>query len=345
MIPAPAEAVKNTSIAVGESDMKIQEFRDLLKEADRERLEKAFAECYKQFPKAKKEEIDLLVQDILSGGDVKKSRGTGTVKFENLEGQIALFVENAYAQNYFAPNRFVPKNQRSKWRFLVMNFIKELDKIPPENPYFERAVQCLWDLYDVLCEGCNIYLFSTDDPFASVRWGQPELYHLLVKKTFQLGYSRENVREAISRSSGGGLSRTSLYIMNQMALLSELKTSDVKYMAMEEAKKLIEGEEKPSARESYYSSDPYFQTEKRNNLCGLVLLISISLAETEKGIKYYFSKCRERDKEIVLFCALDCAEWMDDERAWIDIYRFGLTKRIKPRESLRERYEELMGGK
>ena len=49
--------------------MKIQEFRDLLKGADRERLEKAFSECYKQLSKAKKEEIDDLVRDILSGGE------------------------------------------------------------------------------------------------------------------------------------------------------------------------------------------------------------------------------------------------------------------------------------
>ena len=345
MIPAPAEAVKNTSIAVGENKMKIQEFRDLLKKADREKLEKAFAECYKQFSKAKKEEIDLLVQDILSGNEEKKSKETGAVNFETLEGQIALFVENAYAQNYFAPNRFVPKNQRSKWRFLVMNFIKELTKIQPENPYFERSVQCLWDLYDVLCEGCNVYLFSTDDPFASVRWEQPQLYHLLVKKTFQLGYTRENIRGAASRSSSGGLSRTSLYVMNQLGLLSELRTSDVKYMAIEETKKLIEGEKDASSKEDYYSSDAYYRTEKRNNLCGLVLMLSISLAETEKGIKYYFSKCRERDKEIVLFCALDCAEWLEDEKAWIDIYRFGLARGIEPRESLKEKYRELTGEK
>lgn len=103
--------------------MKIQEFRDLLKSADRDKLEKAFAECYKQFSKAKKEEIDLLVQDILSGNEKKKAEKGKMANFEELESQ-----------------------------------------------YYERAVQCLWDLYDVLCRGCEVYLFSSDDPFASVRW-------------------------------------------------------------------------------------------------------------------------------------------------------------------------------
>ena len=49
--------------------MKIQEFRELIKNADRPLLEKAFAECYKQFSKSRKEEIDPLIQDILSGKD------------------------------------------------------------------------------------------------------------------------------------------------------------------------------------------------------------------------------------------------------------------------------------
>ncbi len=325
--------------------MKIQEFRDLLKSADRDKLEKAFAECYKQFSKAKKEEIDLLVQDILSGNDDKKKEKGKAVSFEELEGQIALFVDNAYAQNYLAPNRSVPKNQRSKWRFLVMNFIKELEKIAPESQYYERAVQCLWDLYGVLCRGCEVYLFSSDDPFASVRWEQEELYHLLVKKTFQLGYTRENIRKVLPLCASGGLSRTNLYAMNQLALLSELKTSDVKYMAIEEAKKLIEQAGNAPKKTDYYSTDAYYRREKNDNLCELILLISIDLAETEAGIKYYFAKCQETNKEIALYRALECAEWMEDSRAWIDIYRYGLTKKIEPREKLQEKYKKLTTAK
>lgn len=38
--------------------MKIQELRKLLNAADREALERAFAESYKQLRKGKKEEID-----------------------------------------------------------------------------------------------------------------------------------------------------------------------------------------------------------------------------------------------------------------------------------------------
>ena len=218
--------------------MKIQEFRELIKKADRPLLEKAFAECYKQFSKSKKEEIDLLVQEILSGrdsGGAKKQE----VNFEELEKQIDWFAQNAYAQNYLVPNRIIPKNQRSKWRFQVMNFIKQLQKIPADSEYSQRAADCLEKIYKVLAAGCNVYLFSSDDPFSSVQWKQEELFHLLVTMTFRTGYSREKIRRLLPLTSSGGLSRWSLYIGNQLAFLSALNTSDLKYMAIEEAKELI----------------------------------------------------------------------------------------------------------
>lgn len=170
------------------------------------------------------------------------------------------------------------------------------------------------------------------------------MYHLLVKKTFQLGYTRENIRKVLPLCASGGLSRTNLYAMNQLALLSELKTSDVKYMAIEEAKKLIEQAGNALKKTDYYSTDAYYRREKNDNLCELILIISIDLVETEAGIKYYFAKCQETDREIALYRALECAEWMEDSRAWIDIYRYGLTKKIKPREKLQEKYEKLTCG-
>ena len=52
----------------------------------------------------------------------KKKKGSA-VSFEELEREMEIFFENAYAQNYFAPNRVIPKSQRPKWRFMVKNFI------------------------------------------------------------------------------------------------------------------------------------------------------------------------------------------------------------------------------
>lgn len=45
--------------------MKVQELRQLLSTADRARLEKAFVESYKKFSKQQKEEVALIIGDIL----------------------------------------------------------------------------------------------------------------------------------------------------------------------------------------------------------------------------------------------------------------------------------------
>ena len=86
--------------------MKIQELRDLIKNADRDKLEKAFAESYKQFTKRQKEEVDLLIQDIFEGNERPKTGKQEVVNFDALELEIAIFLQNAYAQNYFAPQSY-----------------------------------------------------------------------------------------------------------------------------------------------------------------------------------------------------------------------------------------------
>lgn len=120
---------------------------------------KSFAESYKKFTKGQKEEVDLIIQGVLAGEDARSVAKKDTISFEKLEQEIPVFLENAYAQNYFAPNRVIPKNQRPKWRFLVKNYIKALEKIPAEDENCDKSARLLSDLYRMLCTACNYYLF------------------------------------------------------------------------------------------------------------------------------------------------------------------------------------------
>ena len=142
--------------------MKVQELRKLLGASERADLEKSFVECYKQLRKGQKEDIDPLLTAILTGKETEQKSGGSPVDFLELEHQINEFIVNANAQNYFAPNRIIPKSQRPKWRFIVKNFIKELSKIPSDSDNYEKSVKLLADLYSLICEACNVYLFSTD---------------------------------------------------------------------------------------------------------------------------------------------------------------------------------------
>ena len=69
-------------------------------------------------------------------------------------------------------------------------------------------------------------------------------------------------------------------------------------------------------------------------------MISVQLAEAETGIPYFFSNCMENNKEITLYRALDLMNMMDEDDMWIQIYEYGVKKKIKPREFLQESYQK-----
>ena len=320
--------------------MKVQELRELLKTSDRTLLEKSFVESYKHFTKYQKEEVDQIIKDVLAGVSPNQAGKKAKIDFETLKQELIVFIENTHAQNYLVPNRIIPKNKRSKWRFQVKNFLKELEKIPQENENYEESVKLLVELYCLICDACNYYYFSTDDAFRSIGWKQEDFFLLVAKRVLSTGYTKENISGLITYASTGGLSAESLHEDQQIVLLSELKTVDVKYIAAEEAKKLIdEGAEEIKTLKKYDNKE-YTLKEEINSFCDLVLMIHITLAELDEGISYYFKTNIEKDREIVLYKALRLADWLDEEDSWLRIYEYGMAKKIKPRECLIREYQE-----
>lgn len=320
--------------------MKVQELRQIISSADRVLLEKAFVETYKQLTKSQKEEADVLIQAALSGENAKTKKKKETVSFEELEMQIITFIGNAKEGNYFAPNCVIPKSQRPKWRFLVKGYLKELAKIKPDSEYYERALKLLSDLYALICQACQYYLFSTDDPFRSIGWLQEDFYHLVATKTFEGGYTREKIAKMVEMACTGGLSRNSLHCDQELELIFLLHASDVKEIAIEESKKAIQKrkEKLTSIRNNDYLS--FYIEEEINNFCDLILMLFLVQAETEQGVKYYFKNCIETQKEIILYKALEAVDLAGSNEQWIEIYEYGLVKKIKPRESLIREYQD-----
>lgn len=323
--------------------MKIQEIRDLISKAQRDQVEKAFAECYKQLPKHKKEEVDVIIQDIFAGKDVKKREEKVSISFEDLEREIEVFLSNAYAQNYYAPNRVIPKSQRPKWRFQVKGYIKELSMIGQDSEYHSRMLKLLRELYQMLCYACNYYIFSTEDPFRSIGWQQSELFEILVKKTFEEGYSKESIKDLVLTAATGGLSRESLHIGQEIVLVTALKTTDVKYMAIEETQKLVLERQEQLKNLKKYDNKKYYLEDAINQLCNIIFLLSIELAETDSGIKYYFANSIAISKEVTLYRALDIVKRIGGgDDLWLKTYQYGLSQKIKPREELAEQYWKLL---
>lgn len=119
--------------------MTIPELREILKQCKEDEIKFLAVELYKAIPKKLKEEkeIDQMIKDFVAGERNKKS-------------------------NYFAPNRFIPKKERPKWRFKVKAYIKDLSRIPNEGEDGKFAAQLLEKLYKMLCYGCRYYIFNED---------------------------------------------------------------------------------------------------------------------------------------------------------------------------------------
>lgn len=324
--------------------MKITDLRKMIGSAKRPLVEKAFAECYKSMTKAQKEKIDGVILAILRGEDVKTATASAKkeeLNFDALDKEITDFMDNAYDGNYYYSNREVAKKDRPKWRFLVMRYIKTLSSIPHENENYDRAVDLLDSLYQLLCYACGYYTFhTTEDPFRSIGWEQSNLFDLLVKMVFQEGYTAENISWMLDRATDAGLSRESLHRDMLVALLGELKTSDLKYMAIEEAKSLAKETRAtiPMDSDSLFSMDYYDDERKVEALCDFILLTAISLSEPDPAIEFYFEYSTRRDHEVTLYCVLDNISFMEENDLWIRVYEGAVAKQIEPRKNLQDAY-------
>ncbi len=140
--------------------MKVKELRDLLKDKDIKLINDAFVEVYKALPKAKKEEINVDIESILSGEGKKKAKKQENIPLPDLFNEIATLINYAYQGYYISPNRVVPKKDRPKWRFQVKRYLKALFKVSSQDPNFPKVVQYIEELYKMLTYGCGVYIFQ-----------------------------------------------------------------------------------------------------------------------------------------------------------------------------------------
>ncbi|MBR1444729.1 MAG: hypothetical protein IJ583_14490 [Firmicutes bacterium] len=326
--------------------MKITEFRQKIKSAEKEHLLKLTEEIYKALSKSKREEnIDPIIDDILSGNSkTRKEKKPKDIPFDTLKAEITEFLENANNDLYFSPNRVIPKKKRSNWRFEVKNFIKELDKITSSDPNAGQAAKLYKDIYNILSRSCHFYIFVSDNPFSAVGITQADFYAKLVLRYFSLGYTRERISEMLEIAVSDLIDMNTLNSKLINEFISFLKTNDMRTLAIEISKEKISAHEEklPNKKDKkfiFYSGN-YDIEEQINNLCEVILKLSILLCESAEGVEYYFKHNRACDSEIVLYRALNIIDSFNAaDKLWLDVYDKAVKKGIKPRDSLVREYK------
>ena len=325
--------------------MRIQELRNKLSNANREDVEKIAAELYKLLPKAKKEEdADQMIETVLAHEDNKpKMIKDAPVDIGALKYEIDAFLSNVDKNYYFAPNRIVPKSKKSKWRFEVKGYVKQLDRVPLDGDDSAVAAGLIRELYLRLCRGCGYYIFSSEDPFRALGITQPDFYERVVNRSFALGINDARLKNALMDATTVFLDRETLHENMETVLIEKLPTSDSKYKAIKIAMEIIENMEDSLKSLGKYSDRRYTLESNIESLCDTILGIAINLGEPNDAIKYYWLHDKSQDKEMTLYKLLQAIWYFDGSKElWINSYENAVRiRKVQPRRWLVEQYEKI----
>ncbi len=321
--------------------MLISEIKELLKKYQEEDLKLIISEMYRSIPKKIREEknIDDMLTDIKAFKNIGKVELQKTpIQISELKEEILQFLDYAYKSYYFAPNNFVHKKERPKWRFKVKAYIKDLQGITAYGEEGKTTTDLLEALYKMLCYACFYYLFSTDDPFRSISIDKTDLLEIIIKRRFAYGISKASLKSCVELVSHTNAST--------IPLISNLKSSDSKLMTIELAKIVKEELEKSrrtsNKNSSLIENSDYWYHEKINRLVEIVFRLNISLCEYDTAIQYFNNNNIESDKEITLYVLLRLLYEYDLKTYWVNEYNKSINKKIHPRQVLENIYNHIM---
>jgi hypothetical protein len=320
--------------------MKISELRALLDQTSPEDMKRILVEIYRALPKKTRENLaidELLTNPATARAGAKHPKGLAhSVQIYDLESEIEEFLSDAYAQNYFAPNCFVPKSQRPKWRFKVKRFFNEINAAVAQPGSVEKASDLLEKLYQMLCYACDFVLFSAYDPFQSVGIAQTEFLDAV------FGLQAEHLELAKFIDHGLHLirdSRLNRYTLGSnlaQVLVDRLRTPESLELAIERAAQLhSRPDPEPGLKREYFRSDGL------NRLAEFGFLAYVKLSDYDKAIDFFKIYYAEGNSEISLFVLLQWLRSLHREDLWQREYEKAAQAGIKPRDSLLGAYRHL----
>lgn len=319
--------------------MKISEVRNLIERYSENQLRIIITQLYKAMPKSIKEknDIDGILQDPDTSIQSRpKTRQEGP-DIDELSYETNTFVEDAYNQYYIAPNQFVPKRERPKWRFTVKRLYKDLSAIADENDVPEAA-QLLEKLYQLLCYSCSYILFNAYDPFQSAGIEQAEFFRKVLVLKYRCEDKNTFIKNALLAMVNNPLNRYTLHENLMEVILEFTKTPDLKEMTIVKCSELIEiiKKEPLSKKEGHMSV--HEKEKKLNNLIEMAFLCYARLYEYENAISYLKANYREDDKEITLYVLLRLLFGLKQKDYFLREYEQASKNGITPRDTLKKMY-------
>lgn len=311
--------------------MKVDELREIIKKYSEEEKGKIIVELYKRIPKNIKEEYSI--DEYIKNANKKIEKESKNITIERLEKEVNFFIECANADLYASPNKIIPKSERSKWRFKVKTFYKQLNSFLPQSEEGKKATELLSDLFGILSFGTNYLTFSSWNTFGAVQVSQSEFLRNIAERRLSNGITEENVKHCAQllnvKYDPQEYHRNLIY-----AFKSCLKTPDARYMAIESLKEQVE-----IWNEKYQKNNKYEYEEYVNCFVECIIHIYFDLYEIKNGITYFNKKYIPINKEVREYILLSILEEFGFVKEWIEEYEKHLGK-IAYRDELKEKYEK-----
>ncbi|MFC1977627.1 hypothetical protein ACFLWS_05115 [Chloroflexota bacterium] len=320
--------------------MKISEVRSLIETYSAEQLRLIIAGLYKVIPKDVKEEndIDGMLKNPESLTQPRsKTRQKQVPDIELLKNETERFLDHAYEQYYIIPNRFVSKQNRPKWRFVVKRLYKELLATATNEDNVREAASLLEKLYQLLCYSCHDVLFSAYDSFESIGISQEEFFRNVLSLKYHCEDKKFFIKNALLLMVNNSLNRYTLHENLMQVILDFAKTPDLREMTIASCSELIETINKnPSTqKERKYG---YEREEKLNTLTKMVFLSYTRLYEYSEAISYFKANYCEVDKEVTLYILLRMLFDLKQKDYFLQEYERALADGIHPRQTLKQAY-------
>lgn len=318
--------------------MLVSELKKELEKYSSKEKDKIIVELYKRIPKKVKEdyEIDNMIINLKENIQTKLQKET--MSFEQLEAEINYFLTCARNGLYASPNRVISKPERSKWRFKVKKYYKELTNIDPNTENGKKATDLLRQIYLILSIGSNYLTFSNWETFQAVQISQPEFFETVANRKLMIEVSKQSLEYCVDLLDVV----KSPYILFEdliFAFLNCLKTSDMKYVAVLLIEEKIKYYKEKLVEIKKAKKDTYDTTEKINDFTLAGVYIYFSLNEIEAGIKFFHKYHSHFDKEVNEYILLEIIEFFGLDEEWIKEYEKHLGK-IDYRDGLKEKYIE-----
>lgn len=331
--------------------MKVTELREKLRNLEKAELQALIVEMYKLIPKSVKDakDIDALIDNPVQFKEKKKTvkATASTIDFKALKQEIELFIEHANAQYYIAPNRIVPKKDRSNWRIIVKRFIDQLT-LAASNPEYQKDCADLFEkLYSLLVYATNHYIFVSEEPFYTLKIRQEEFLKRVIVLKKQVEFPKQWIRSTLQLILDYGVDRETLTSTLLQTLLEELPNAQLKEQAIDICEQLLQEKhnqlnelEKSPYKGAYStsSSSTYSIKDNINSLVIFIFMLHSLLGEKELAIQYFEQHTIEKSPEVKLYIVLRYIREYQQIQDWLSTYERAVADGIKPRGQLQKEY-------